>query len=422
MDNYDYETALALIARQQPTTVPLLFQKAKALRGLNLNSEALEVYEELLGNDSTNVRAWIEAADCQRTLAKYKQALQYYQKALELAPHNKYARIQNIRSLLAIQDYQKALVESTLLTQSDSSLIALRLQAQSLEGLNAIQNAIDCYHNIQAKYPSDYLAPAKLGALNISIRQYDEAIKATEKYRQIDSTNYTVNQQNAQAYCMKQDYPTAIKRYEYLVNQGDSTFATNYYLGVSYYATERFYKAQEYLSEALRYAPENVDLLYYLGRACSKTSWKKEGVEYLRKAVDLSTPADSVMTRLLTGLVDCYKLAHMYKEQIATVRERYEKYDKQNHRSLYTMAHIYYYGLGDKTNAERYFEAFLKTRPKTATNVDEAPSVDENGDPTLSDTNYYNAAEAWLKNLRDKKKVDEFFQSGKKTDAKTDKP
>lgn len=99
---------------------------------------------------------------------------------------------------------------------------------------------------------------------------------------------------------------------------------------------------------ARKYDPNNINLLYYLGRACSKTSWKKEGVDYLEKAIDLSIPKDSSMTRLYIGMTDCYKMAQMYKEQIASIKERYQRYDKQNHKLLYDMAYIYFCDLKDK--------------------------------------------------------------------------
>lgn len=347
MANYDYETALSLIA-QKKSTPPLLLQKGKALRGLGLTTEALATYQEIICNDTTNTRAFIEAAECCRTLANYNQALKYYEHALDLNPENKYARIQYISLLLSQQKFREALGESSLMTEKDSSAIALHLQAQSFEGMGELLPAAGCYYNIQAKYPDDYLAASKLGALNISGSYFDEAIEATEKYRQIDSTNISVNRQNALAYCLKQDYPTAIRRYEYLVSQGDSSFHTCYYLGISYYAAEKYYEAHDFLEIARKYDPNNINLLYYLGRACSKTSWKKEGVDYLEKAIDLSIPKDSSMTRLYIGMTDCYKMAQMYKEQIASIKKRYQQYDKQNHKLLYDMAYIYFYDLKDK--------------------------------------------------------------------------
>ena len=410
MANYDYETALSLIAQKKATT-PLLLQKGKALRSLGLNMEALSTYQEIIANDSTNTRAMIEAAECCRTLAKYKQASAYYEQVLDLTPENKYVRIQYIGLLLSQQRFRDALGESSIMTEKDSSAIALHLQAQSFEGMNELLPAAGCYYNIQEKYPADYLAAAKLGAINIAASYYDEAIEATEKYRKIDTTNIVVNRQNALAYCLKQDYSTAIRRYQYLVNQGDSSFHTCYYLGISYYAIEKYYEAHDFLEVARKYDPENVNLLYYLGRSCAKTSWKKQGVEYLERAINLSIPKDSSMVRLYIGMTDCYKMAQMYKEQLASMKERYQKYDKQNHKLLYDMAHLSISALQDKKSAEQYLEAFLKTRPKDE--KDQQAKLNEKGELVLGKTNYYNAAENWLKDLKSKQKIEDFFQNGK---------
>lgn len=409
MANYDYETALSLISHKKATT-SLLLQKGKALRGLGLNAEALSTYQEIIANDTANTRAFIEAAECCRSLAKYNKALEHYQRALDLNPENKYVRIQYINLLLSLQKFGEALGESSLMTENDSSAIALHLQAQSFEGMGEFPPAAGCYYNIQEKYPEDYLAAAKLGAINIAGSYYDEAIEATEKYRRIDTTNIAVNRQNALAYCLKKDYPTAIQRYEYLVNQGDSSFHTCYYLGISYYAVEKYYEAHDFLEVARKYDPENVNLLYYLGRACAKTSWKKEGVKYLEEAINLSVPKDSMMTRLYIGMTDCYKMAQMPREQIESIKERYRKYDKQNHKLLYDLAFIYFYSLKDKKSTEQYLDAFLKTRPKE--DKEEPAIMDGNGGLILGKSNYYNAAANWLKDIRSKQKIEDFFQNG----------
>lgn len=409
MANYDYETALSLISHKKATT-SLLLQKGKALRGLGLNAEALSTYQDIIANDTANTRAFIEAAECCRALAKYNQALEHYQRALDLNPENKYVRIQYINLLLSLQKFGEALGESSLMTENDSSAIALHLQAQSFEGMGEMPPAAGCYYNIQEKYPNDYLAAAKLGAINIAGSYYDEAIEATEKYRRIDTTNIAVNRQNALAYCLKKDYPTAIQRYEYLVNQGDSSFHTCYYLGISYYAVEKYYEAHDFLEVARKYDPENVNLLYYLGRACAKTSWKKEGVKYLEEAINLSVPKDSMMTRLYIGMTDCYKMAQMPREQIESIKERYRKYDKQNHKLLYDIAFIYFYSLKDKKSTEQYLDAFLKTRPKEE--KEEPAVMDGKGGLVLGKSNYYNAAANWLKDLRSKQKIEDFFQNG----------
>lgn len=408
MSEYDYETAISLIDQEPSLTIPLLYQKGKALKGLGNTAKALNVFREIILQDTLNPHAYIEAAECCKPLAKYKQALKYYQKAYELSPENKYIRIQYINLLLNQRKYREALGESSLLAEKDSSAIALHLMGQSLEGMDDFQAALGNYHLIQELYPTDYLAAAKLAKIYIEGKDYTYAIETTEKYREKDTTNIIVNQLNAQAYCLDKKYPTAIKRYEYLLEQGDSTFHTCFYLGASYYATGKYYETHDILEIARKYAPQDVNLLYYLGRACSKTSWKKEGAKYLEEAVAYALPPDSTMSRLYIGLADSYKAAYMYKEEIKALKTRYEKYDITNHRLLYDIAYAYHYFLKDQENATKYLEAYLKTEPKNTDHTTQ--DVNKEGDIIMNNQNYYNAAKDWLRNLQNKKQKEDFFK------------
>lgn len=408
MNNYDYEKAIMLIDKEQPTT-ELLFQKGKALKSLGHNAEALHTFRQIIAGDSLNQRAFIEAAECCKQSAKYQDALKYYQKAIDIHPDNKYVRIQYISLLCNLQQYEEAFGESSVLAETDSSAVILHLQAQSLEGRTGfLDAALGCYHVIQDKYPDDYLAAAKLGQIYNAMQFYEYAIEATEKYREADTTNVVVNRQNAQAYYLSGDYPMAIKRYEYLVGQRDSSFHTYYYLGVSYYATEKFYEAHDMLEIARKYDPENVNLLYYLGRACAKTSWKKQGIEYLETAIDLSLPKDSAMTRLYKGLRDCCRLGREPAKAIQAAKDQY-KYDKTNHKLLYDIA-IDYLFMKDNKNATHYLEVFLKTRPKDTKET--AIEINKKGEVEVNMEYYYRSAMETLKKLKQKAKEEDFFKNG----------
>ena len=404
MANYDYETAISLINKEKPT-VSLLMQKGKAQKGLGSNMEAFKTFRQVIATDSTNMQAHIEAAECCKTLAKYKEALEYYRKALDLNPKNKYARIQFISLLCQTGDFAEAFGESSDMAETDSSAIVLHLQGQSLEGMQEVLPAIGCYHVIQEKYPDDYLAAAKLGNLYISQKSYDYAIEATERYRKLDSINIVVNQQNALAYCLDKQYSTAIDRYETLSQQGDSTAQTIYYLGISYYAKEKYYEAHDCFKYLLEYKPDDTNLLYYLARCCAKTSWKKEGVEYMEEAIRLTIPTDSTMIRLYKGLVDCCKLADNGNKQIEAIKELY-KYNPTNHKLLYDIAWIYRYNLKNIKMTEQYLVAFLKT--KSQANLNKEPAVDQDGVVIMGLESYYNAAAKWLNDIR----KENFFKEG----------
>lgn len=280
MANYDYKTVIRLID-EESASPQLLIQKAKALKGLGRTAEALSTLQHIIIELPENQQALVEAAECCRQLSKFNEALGYYRKVMELNPEHIYAHLQYTRLLYNYQRYGDALRESIALARKDSSATVLRLMAESMEGAGMPVESMFCYLSIIRKYPSDYLSVAKLGSIFNTMKDYEGAIALTEAYRRTDSTNVEVNRQNALAYCLRKEYPTAIKRYQDLTARGDSTLLTCYYLGVSYYATKEYYKARDWLLKAKSCQSPGANLLYYLGRSCSKTLWKQEGIGYL---------------------------------------------------------------------------------------------------------------------------------------------
>lgn len=417
MNNYDYEAALQLMEKT-PSSIPLLYLKGKALKELGRNNEALNVFNQLTKQDSLNPRAYIEAGECYKTLGKFQPALLCYKRVLDLKPDHKYARIQYISQLLNLQKYQEALGESTALAEQDSSATILHLKAQSLEGLYSDPNIqIGAYMEIHERYPDDYLAASKLASLYIRNNYYDYAIETCEAYRKTDTTNATVNRLEAQAYCLNQEYQKALERYQPLLAQGDSSFYNCYYAGISHYALNQPYEAHDLLEAARKHAPDHIDLLYYLGKACSKTLWKKKGMEYMEDAIRLVFPQDSVAARLYGGLADCCREAAEPRKQIKALMQQY-KYNPQAHYVLYKAAFVSFYHLKDLESTEKYLEAYLKTRPKES--KDQPQEMTEEGDIVINENNRYNAAEAWLQDLRKRKKVEDFFQG--KTAIKVNPP
>ena len=417
MNNYDYEAALQLMEKT-PSSIPLLYLKGKALKELGRNNEALNVFNQLTKQDSLNPRAYIEAGECYKTLGKFQPALLCYKRVLDLKPDHKYARIQYISQLLNLQKYQEALGESTALAEQDSSATILHLKAQSLEGLYSDPNIpIGAYMEIHERYPDDYLAASKLASLYIRNNYYDYAIETCEAYRKTDTTNATVNRLEAQAYCLNQEYQKALERYQPLLVQGDSSFYNCYYAGISHYALNQPYEAHDLLEAARKHAPDHIDLLYYLGKACSKTLWKKKGMEYMEDAIRLVFPQDSVVARLYGGLADCCREAAEPRKQIKALMQQY-KYNPQAHYVLYKAAFVSFYHLKDLESTEKYLEAYLKTRPKES--KDQPQEMTEEGDIVINENNRYNAAEAWLQDLQKRKKVEDFFQG--KTAIKVNPP
>ena len=204
-------------------------------------------------------------------------------------------------------------------------------------------------------------------------------------------------------------YEKAIERYLSLLDNGDNSYLTNYYLGASYFGSEYYYEAHDFLEKAYKITPNNVNLLYLLGKACYKTSWKKEGMEYIDAAIDLTIPKDEELAKLYKALAESAGLNRLYTKQIDALKKSYQ-YDPTYKYALYLMAMTYDNQLHDMKNAIKYLEAFLKTNPNDQENETIASFDEKSGQVTVTPISYYQAAKRALEKL----KAESFFKDGVK--------
>ncbi|MCD8165370.1 MAG: tetratricopeptide repeat protein [Bacteroides sp.] len=382
--------------------------KAQALKSLFLYTEATAVLQQALQHDPENIKLLIETAECLRSSGNQQEAAALYRQALTLEPDNKYIRLHLIRLSLFTEDYETARQECNTLLQTDSSSLAYRLLGECYENMQLPDSTLLCYHQAILHTPTDHQPIARAANIYINQEAYEKALELTETYREKDSLNILVNQLNAKAYCLSKQYTPAQERYEKLVELGDRSYLTHYYLGVSYYMNELFYEAHEYLSKAHQKDPWNVNLLYYLGRACSKTSWKEEGIEYLEKALEYTIPTDDTLAGLYKGLADCYKLNHQYRDQIEALRLAY-RYDPKYKSALYHIGLIYQDKLKENIPAARYFKEFLRTEPADSKEIEFFD--EETGAMAFGEAIFYRATEKRLQKIRE-----EEFMKGNRID------
>lgn len=406
MDAYDYEMP---IARISPMAGDSLFTplRAKALRAMNRYPEALKEWNSLLQADSTNTKVLIELAECYKLVGRTPKATACYEKAVSLHPENTYFRQQHIRSLLATESYEKARNACHAWLDRDSlSATAFKLMGMAYEGMvdnhDALANAFMSYNAAYRIDSLDAQTVAHIAAIFNNNEQFRDAVDVTEKYRLTDTLNIDVNRQNAKAYCMLKEYPTAVKRYEALKEMGDHSFATLYYLGVSHYGDNWVYGARDNLLEAHRKAPNDINVLYYLGKASARSSWKDEGVEYIKKALEIVVPTDSLMAKLYDGLVECYRYSNKSDpyEKIEAMKKLYS-YNKK-YTLFYNIAYTYDHQK-DYANAVHYYEKYMSMVP-----ADKQIVLDSDGKPMPNSDTLYQKARRRVEKI----KAEDFFRNG----------
>ena len=405
MDECDYETPIERIMPESGDTVftPL---RANALKAMGRYPEALKEWNSLLKTDSANVKVLIELGECYRIMNRSDRSVVCYGKAVAMQPENKYFRQQHIRSLLTLENYKAARDASLAWLEKDSlSVMGYKLLGMAYEGLafhdpNAMFAAFNAYSSAYRLDSVDGQTVAHLSSIFNHNEQFADAISITERYRQSDTTHVDVNRQNAKAYCMMKDYQMAACRYEALKAMGDRSFTTLYYSGISHYGNEWYYGSRDDLMEAHRKNPNDVNVLYYLAKSSSRTSYKKEGVEFMKKAIELVIPEDSVVVRLYEGLAECYDNYPGFApyEQIEVLKKIYSLNKK--YTLFYKIAYIYD-RQKDYANAIHYYEKFMSMVPK-----DKQVLLDEDGKPKAGWVSRYQLAQERVEKI----KAEEFFR------------
>ena len=407
MDAYDYETHIQQIAPVAGDSV-LTPLRAQALKAMNRHAEALKEWNSLLKEDSTNTKVLIELAECYRSTNRGDQASLCYEKAVTLQPENKYFRQQQIRTLLAMENYEAARDASHAWLERDTvsatgyKYLGMAYEGMALDDPNVLANAFFAYNAAYRRDSLDGQTVAHIASIFNNNNQFADAVNVTETYRLTDTLNVDVNRQNAKAYCMLKDYKMAVSRYDALKAMGDRSFTTLYYLGISHYGDNWPYGAQENLLEAHKKNPNDVNVLYYLAKSCARTSWKEEGVEYMEKALELASPQDSTLARLYDGLLECYDFlpkADPYKK-IELIKKVYS-YTKK-YTLYYKIADIYD-RQKDYVNAVHYYEKYMALVPK-----DKQVALDEDGNPMPDIDTMYQKARRRVEKI----KVEDFFRNG----------
>lgn len=416
MAAYDYELPIAAIAPAAGDSL-LTPLRAQALKAMNRHSEALKEWNSLLISDSTDTKVLIELAECYRLTGRNREAAACYGKAVALRPDNRFFRQQHIRSLLSAEEYLQARDACHGWLERDTvSATGYKFLGQAYEGMVAddpemLGAAFYAYNAAYRRDSLDAQTVAHIAAIFNDNQQFADAIDVTERYRLTDTTNVDVNRQNAKAYCVLKDYKNAVKRYEALKALGDRSFTTLYYCGISHYGDNWVYGARENLLEAHKKNPNDVNVLYYLAKASSRSSWKDEGLDYMKRALEIATPTDSLVIRLYDGLVDCYRVCPTAdrEEYIAAAKKLYSMTKK--YTLLYRIGFIYDENK-DYANAVYYYEKYLAAVPK-----DKQTPVDEEGNPIPQARTLYQTTKKRVEKI----KAEDFFRNGTPDDWYTPK-
>lgn len=242
--------------------ISLQYFKAECFESLGDISSAAGIYSSILEKDSTDVHALRNIARIKLRAKKYESAKEYYMRLVE-----KYPEIYIFQKNLGICNYQ----------------------------LNEEFFALNNFKAAWELNKKDLELPINIANVYVRIQEPQNAIKILDEGLEYDSANIAILKTSAFIYYKGERYNTAAERFKKVLTLGDSTQFTRKYLGIAEYNEKKYLEAALNLKEAYQLDTLDSETSYYLGLSLTTMHGKMEGIDFLKKTIELMTPVpDSV--------------------------------------------------------------------------------------------------------------------------------
>jgi len=259
------------------------FDNAKRLRAEGNFSAAAYEFNHSLGSRDLQKSSFEQIGDIMIILGNKKRAIDYYKKAVAVAPSDLDLRLTYAKALDDNNDTDSAMKEySYILTktkQSDKDILYMleRIFAKKLN-----EEPTNANYNVN------------MGAVLQKENRLDEALSYYKKAESYDPSNINTRINVGTLYQQKEDYRTAIKAYESVLILYPDNVQANLYRAQCYEKLGDDRIAQEGYKKVLAVDPENEIIKKQMIENVKKSSTPAEFVEYVKVNISPKAQADVI--------------------------------------------------------------------------------------------------------------------------------
>lgn len=292
------------------------FKTAKQLRAEGKFAAAGYEFMQALGNRAYVKDSFEQIGDIMKLLRNNPKSVEYYRKAVALAPDDTDLRLSYAKMLDLTGNDDEAVKEFNFV------LARIEDNPEVLYSLERI------YKKKLDKSPSDANVTTNLGAILQKQGKFDEALAYYAKAEQLDRTNVNARLNVGTLYQQKKDYKKAMEAYDSVLLLYPKNVQANLYKAQTYEEMGNTQNALALYEKVLALEPNNDTASYRLKNLMRSTLSTKEFVEYIKKHSKTGKPADELYLYAL----DLHKenklddAIAIYKEVLAMTPDNAEVY------------------------------------------------------------------------------------------------
>ena len=259
------------------------FNNAKRLRAEGNFPAAAYEFNHALGSRDLQKSSFEQTGDIMNILGNKKKAVEYYKKAVAVAPSDLNLRLTYAKALDDIENDEDALKEYSYVlskaNQSDKDILYM-LERIFTKKLN--------------ENPTNANINANMGAVLQKENRLDEALSYYKKAESYDPSNINTRINVGTLYQQKGDYKTAIKAYESVLILYPDNVMANLYRAQCYEKLGDEKIAQDGYKKVLAVDPENEMIKKQMLNNVKKSMTPAQFVEYVKVNVPKKAQSDVI--------------------------------------------------------------------------------------------------------------------------------
>ena len=285
----------------------------QAYEGLLRYKDAYDCYKHCYTLDSTRIDMLNTLARISGSLGRIRESEVFYKKVIEYDSTNFYANYQLGRLLVQRGKNAEGMKYFDYLLENDSlNSILLRAKGDCYLNTDSLEEALGCYYN--AYYNNVENAPLASTVINLLLKLFhpmfnnykDIAFLICDTAMYYNPEDIALRQNKAMLYFVNEEYFKSDSVYSSLMADGDSSYVTMKYCGVSRYYERNWFDAIEPLDKAFTLDTTSIDVCLMLGLSLGRTYDVKMSFDYFDKAEKLMTPAENIVDFLMEARAEIY--------------------------------------------------------------------------------------------------------------------
>lgn len=336
-----------------------LLQAARSLKQQYRFDAAAETLSSILSPGQMDAEVLGELADCHFQSGNSEDASALYGILMQLVPEHNGFRMRYMTLAYRAKAYEDVIETGRELLQRDSLLQALTLVGDAFGQMNELDSALAYYQAALRRQPEKPTLVVKAADVLLRQKEYREALNLTTAFLEVDPSYVPVRQLQGMTHFLLEHYAQSANVFQALVDDGDDSYATHYYLGHSYRETKRPYLAIPEFQAAWQKDSSSVALALDIGTEAAKfhRDWETDVLPWFDRAQNLLKESESQLYYVHKDRGDAY--FEMAEWRKAASEYRSAQVYKPSFINTYPRLAFCLERLGDKKSALQWYQRFL---------------------------------------------------------------